>query len=417
MRLSLALCVSAAVAAAETCAYHDHELVGRWVTNFGSDITITGDKWITVATYGVSVNSVSEMSDKYVIAQNATDDAYNPSKWRKEEYQWTDESKDEWSYCSSVYDAADEATAKGKDTTLDNDSNGSADYDSTNQASGCNGFIHTAVTPLSAMPVAGTWTDNYGSTLTITEDKWIQGARRAPWWISRSASGTASEYAITMYGAKFMVAQNGAANAYNPSKWTKMQFHMIGTNKFGYCQTVYDGATEMGALTTGTSAIYDASDAASGCNGFPHSIATLTRAAMPILGSWTDSYSGTNYGSTLTITEDKWISISASGTVSEYAITMYGAKFMVAQNGAANAYNPSKWTKMQFHMIGTNKFGFCQTVYDGATEMGALTTATSAIYDSANAASGCNGVPHLIATLTARSSLPLNGCKGTGTEQ
>ena len=44
--------------------------------------------------------------------------------------------------------------------------------------------------------------------------------------------------------------------------------------QFGFCQTVYDGATEMGALTTATSAIYDATNAATGCNGFPHSIAT-----------------------------------------------------------------------------------------------------------------------------------------------
>jgi hypothetical protein len=242
----------------------EHKLIGAWVTNFGSDITITKDKWITVSSYGVSVNTITEMSDKYVIAQNSADDAYNPSKWRKEMYHWTAESKDEWSYCSSVYNAADEATAKGTDTSLDNDSNGSADYDSTNQDSGCNGFGHTKVTPLSAMPAAGTWTDNYGSTLTITAEQWV----------STSASGTASTYDITMYGAKFMLAQNGAANAYNPSKWTKMQFHMIGTNKFGFCQTVYDGATEMGALTTATSAIYDATDAATGCNGFPHSIAT-----------------------------------------------------------------------------------------------------------------------------------------------
>ena len=62
--------------------------------------------------------------------------------------------------------------------------------------------------------------------------------------------------------------------AYNPSEWVLTEFHMIG-NDFGYCMSVYNGATAAAALGGGgLAAGYNASDATGGCNGFGHSIAS-----------------------------------------------------------------------------------------------------------------------------------------------
>ena len=108
-------------------------------------------------------------------------------------------------------------------------------------------------------------------------------------------------------------------------------FHASGSG-FGYCSAVYDGATSTAALVKDTSAIYNASDAAKGCNGFSHTL--LTPFAMPIAGTWT-----TNFGSTLTISATQWKSVASWGT-SVHTIEAYGANWVLMQNPATDACAP-----------------------------------------------------------------------------
>ena len=67
--------------------------------------------------------------------------------------------------------------------------------------------------------------------------------------------------------------QNPADAEYNPSKWSLIQWHKSG-NGYGYCTSVYDGASATAAFTKDTKTIYDGANAATGCNGFPHTILT-----------------------------------------------------------------------------------------------------------------------------------------------
>jgi hypothetical protein len=223
---------------------------GTWVSNYGSYITVTDSTWYSVSSWGTSVSAIDRITPKFVIMQNAADDAWNPSKWTKNEYHKTD---DGWAFCSSVYDAATAADAIAFDT--------SAIYDKDDAAAGCNGFGHTTVTAY-AMPIAGSWTTNWGSSLTID----------ATSWASESSWGS-STYAIEAYGANFALMQNPADDAYNPSKWTKMEFTVDGTD-FNYCQSIYSGATATAALTADTSSFYDAANMTAGCNGFGHTVAS-----------------------------------------------------------------------------------------------------------------------------------------------
>ena len=225
--------------------------------------------------------------------------------------------------------------------------------------------------------VKGTWATNFGSHITITDTHWYQVAS---WGTSVSE--------ISSITPGYIIAQNSATAAYNPSKWSKIEFHRMTGDKWGFCSSVYDADTAQAAIDTDTSSIYDASDAAKGCNGFGHT--EMTAFANPFLGTWS-----TNYGAVYTVNATYTASVASWGN-SEHKIEAYGADFILAQNPADDAYNPSLWTLTKFHAVGTG-YGMCSIVYNGATAPAALTADVSA-YDGTNAASGCNGFSHTLLT-------------------
>jgi hypothetical protein len=225
---------------------------GTWVSPYGSYVTITDTYWYSVASWGSSAYEIDSNSGGVVIMQNPSSDAYNPDKWSKIEYV-TFEGTTGWAQCTSVYDADTAAAALSTDT--------SDTVDSTDSASGCNGFPFTTYEAYD-FPIAGTWTTDWGSTLTITATEWAS-----------SSSWGDSTYTIEAYGANFVLMQNPADDAYNPSLWTLVQFHTVGDG-FGYCMSVYNGATSAAALMTDTSSIYTSSNATAGCNGFSHTVAS-----------------------------------------------------------------------------------------------------------------------------------------------
>ena len=220
---------------------------GTWKTNFGSYITITDGQWYTVSSWGKSANEVKKFTGGYVITQNAATDQYNPSKFVKNEYHTTDKG---WAYCSSVYDAATLAAAESKDT--------SAIYIKSDSAKGCNGFGFTEMTAY-ANPLIGNWKTNYDQKITISATEW------------KVDDKTPSK--IEAFGDNFLLYQNPADDQYNPSKWSLINWHKAG-NDWAYCTTVFDGATSVAALTKDVSAIYDKTNAATGCNGFPFTISS-----------------------------------------------------------------------------------------------------------------------------------------------
>jgi hypothetical protein len=232
--------------------------------------------------------------------------------------------------------------------------------------------------------IKGTWVTNFGSYITITDGLWI----------SVSSWGT-TVYTIDSINNGNAIMQNPASDAYNPSLWTKVEFHKTEGDNWGYCSSVYNGASKQAAIDTDTKEIYDSTDAAAGCNGFGHTVSSPY--ASPLLGSWSD-----NWGITITINATHWKSEASWGT-STYSILAYGASFYLMQNPSDDAYNPDKWTVVQFHPSTAggsvaNGFGYCMAVYNGASAKAAMEIDTATIYDASNAASGCNGFGHSVAS-------------------
>ena len=232
---------------------------------------------------------------------------------------------------------------------------------------------------LSKPMIIGTWKSNWGEYVTVTSTHWYG---RGYWG--------ASVYTIGSISNSRAIMQNDPDAVYNPSKWTKSQYHAA-EDGIAVCYIVYNGETAAVARDTDTSGIYDSSDETGGCNGWQFT--RFTAYAMPIAGKWAD-----NWGGKHEITATEWIKTSsADPPVSvSYPIEAYGGNFILYQNPADDEYNPSKWVLTEFHMIG-NGFGYCISV--GATAAAALRGGgIAAGYNASDATSGCNGFGHTVAS-------------------
>ena len=339
---------------------------GHWASSFGETFTITNTKWQSVASWGTNDYTIDSFGDNYIIMQNPSN-AYYPGKWTKVEFHALTDGG--FSYCMSIYDAETAAAALAADT--------STIYDSSDASAGCGGFGHTDVTAYHN-PIDGTWADTYGTTITITNDLWHS---TASWGITT--------YTIESFGPNFVIMQN-PPNAYNPNKWTKVEFHALTAGGFSYCMSKYDAETASAALAFDSSATYNTSDASAGCGGFGHS--AVVPVPLAIAGNWTS-----NWGAAMTITNLEWRSVSSYGT-SVYKIDSWGNNFAIMQN-APDAYYPNKWTKVEWHALTGSGFSFCMSVYDKDTAAHALVSDTAALYNTSDAAAGCSGFGHTVATL------------------
>ena len=110
--------------------------------------------------------------------------------------------------------------------------------------------------------IAGTYTDNFGGGHVIDDTSWTQ-----------TGFGT-SVFHISQYDndSNFAIAQNDAANEYNPSLFSRFDWTTDSSGQLWFCQTAYDAATAADALAT---AAADTTDpATAGCGGFSWTMLT-----------------------------------------------------------------------------------------------------------------------------------------------
>jgi len=241
------------------------------------------------------------------------------------------------------------------------------------------GGVDPAACSASDIPLAGRWYDNFNSAHVVNNTMWLS-----------VSSWGASMYRITQFTSTYVIAQNPADASYNPSMWSKFEYHSTGSS-IAYCTTVYNAPNESAALAADTTSIYDSSNATAGCNGFGFTI--MSSHSIPVAGTWLSSFGGTH-----TITDNTWHS-SASWGSSTHTILFYTPTYAIMQNPAGDSYNPSLWTKVEYHGLSAAGFSFCNSVYNGASWSAARSTATlGSVYNSSNAAEGCNGFPHTAVT-------------------
>lgn len=125
---------------------------------------------------------------------------------------------------------------------------------------GCNGGGTTSETP----EIAGTYTDAFGGTHTVTATRWEQ-----------TGEGFASGFTITFVNndEDWAVAQNDATNAFSPSLYSRFEWVEVGGTLY-FCQAPYDAATEAAAIDSARPSRTD--PATTGCGMFGWSALTDT---------------------------------------------------------------------------------------------------------------------------------------------
>ena len=87
---------------------------------------------------------------------------------------------------------------------------------------------------IDAPEIEGSYTDQYAGSHTITATTWEQA-------YDGSMPSTFTFVSVDNEG-DYLIAQNGEANEYFPSLWSRFDWYFDGEDTW-YCQTVYDGGT------------------------------------------------------------------------------------------------------------------------------------------------------------------------------
>lgn len=240
--------------------------------------------------------------------------------------------------------------------------------------------VETDETDVEILPLAivGDWAEVAGAF--PTREVWGYHAIDDAVW----TDAFGSTYAITQYDndAGVIIAQNGAGNGYNPGAWSRFDVTSDGEGGWYYCQTAFAAAAEADALATPPA---DASDpATTGCGTFPwsHLIATL-----PVTGVWDDGFAVHH------VDEATW---AMGDDVFPIFDVDLSANFLVAQNGQDNAFNPGKWSRFDWIVVGT-EVSYCQAAYDADTAEAAAAVSP----DHGDLAAGCGGFSWSTLTATA----------------
>lgn len=224
--------------------------------------------------------------------------------------------------------------------------------------------------PQGPLAVTGTWADDFGQDHAVTEANWVI-----------TGFGETSVFNLVGYDNDVgtLIAQNATDNSFNPGLWSRFDW-TTRDDELWYCQSVIDGGTEADARSPAAAADDHAPDT-EGCAGYPWS---RLRAPLTIRGDYTD-----NWGVTHAITQTAWTQ-TLSTDVSLFHITVFDntVGFAVAENDAANAALPSRWSRFDW-TENTAGLWFCRGTRDANDEAAAL---AAPVPDATNpATTGCSG--------------------------
>ena len=318
------------------------EIIGSYSDIWGGSHTIDEASW-TDGYGGIFHISQFDNDSDWLIAQNDAANSWNPELWSK--FEWTTDANGGLFYCQSAYDAATEEDAMA------------AAADASDLATGCGGFGWSEFR--ADLDLTGDYTDSWGGAHSINAFAWTSGS--SVYHISQSDNE-----------ANWAVAQNDAANSWNPELWSKFEWTTDANGGWFYCQSAYDAATEEDAMA----AAADASDLATGCGGFGWS---EFRADLDLTGDYTDSWGGAH-----SINAFAWTSGSSVYHISQ---SDNEANWAVAQNDAANSWNPELWSKFEWTTDANGGWFYCQSAYDAATEEDAMAAAAN----TSDLVTGCGG--------------------------
>ena len=217
-----------------------------------------------------------------------------------------------------------------------------------------------------ALEIVGSYSDDWGTTHTITESSWTQH--------SEGMDDSVFEIAAYDNDADFLVAQGAAGNPFNPGKWSRFDWTFDEDGNLFYCQIAYAASSESEAASSNSA---NHSDLSAGCAGFGWSGLSER---LEIIGIWEDTW-----GFEQKVSQAEWTSGDSVFHTSQFD---NHDDFLIAQNDTNNQWSPDKWSRFDWTWDESGKLYFCQSAFDAESEQDAL-SATSA--DREDLESGCGG--------------------------
>lgn len=220
-------------------------IVGDYDDGFGGFVRVT-EEFVAFSWYGNDIAITRHNNDEgWLVGQNSPDDPWSPNLWSRIEWIAGDATV---FWCQTQFSAATEEEARLR-----------TDADREDLDAGCAGFPWSRLTPgQGPIAILGEWTDAFGGTHTINNERWIQQyPDSAPITFNMSAWENASEVAF---------AQNSLSNEWSPGLWSRFDW-IWDEGAVWYCQTVFDAESEEAARAADAA---DAADPATGgCGGAP----------------------------------------------------------------------------------------------------------------------------------------------------
>lgn len=105
--------------------------------------------------------------------------------------------------------------------------------------------------------ISGTWTSNFDEVYTFSEE---------------TIESEYSTYTVVAIGDDYVICQNDADDAYNPSLYSKFVFTNISDGNFNYCQSFFSAESQEEIENAEEPS--DSSDLEMGCGGFSWSYMT-----------------------------------------------------------------------------------------------------------------------------------------------
>ena len=238
---------------------------------------------------------------------------------------------------------------------------------------------------VAVLGIKGSWIDDWGSFHDITDSQWL---------IDDSLFHIES----IDVSSEFLVAQNDAANKWNPEKWSRFDWTFNDDGDLFYCQIAFSANSQQEAQAANTA---DRTDLTTGCSGFGWS---KLEERLEIIDTWEDPW-----GFEQKVSQAKWISGDSVFLISQFDNDQ---RFLVAHNDSNNQWNPGKWSRFDWTWDDLGQLYYCQIAYDKDTEEEAVSSTQA---NEQDLDSGCAGFAW--SALYARPDIAGNWMDDWGYEQ
>jgi hypothetical protein len=180
--------------------------------------------------------------------------------------------------------------------------------------------------------------------------------------------------------AQWLVGQNSADDAFNPSKWSRFDFAEADGTLY-VCQTQFGAETEAEAIAA--PAADPAAPATGGCSTFAWTTLTAGQGPLPLIGSWLD-----NFGQSHGVTAEQWV--VADTYIYEVTSFDNAAGQVFALNGDGNGDATGRYSRFDWAEADGNVY-YCQIAFDAESAEAAEQVDPADV--TGLATDGCNGFP------------------------